>query len=138
MNTLEWMPIFLPSLWLFAIYISDPVAAVLGLIWIAGPNSLHGRLFEGCGEARARLRGSGHRCHHSLAGRVGRDRLAPCSCVRIGLTKFALFDFPRVAPPIDHQHQWREPAQQSVGDERRGIRERQRKVLFRNASHGLG
>ncbi len=23
MNTLEWMPIFLPSLWLFAIYISD-------------------------------------------------------------------------------------------------------------------
>ena len=36
MNTLEWMPIFLPSLWLFAICISDPVAAVLGLIWIAG------------------------------------------------------------------------------------------------------
>ncbi len=36
MNTLEWMPIFLPSLWLFAIYLSDPFAAVLGLIWIAG------------------------------------------------------------------------------------------------------
>jgi glutathione S-transferase len=36
MNTLEWMPIFLPSLWLFAIYISDPVAAVIGLVWIAG------------------------------------------------------------------------------------------------------
>jgi len=36
MNTLEWMPIFLPSLWLFAIYISDPIAAVIGLIWIAG------------------------------------------------------------------------------------------------------
>jgi glutathione S-transferase len=36
MNTLEWMPIFLPSLWLFAIYISDPVAAVLGAVWIAG------------------------------------------------------------------------------------------------------
>ena len=36
MNTLEWMPIFLPSLWLFAIYIGDPYAAVLGLIWIAG------------------------------------------------------------------------------------------------------
>jgi glutathione S-transferase len=36
MNTLEWMPIFLPSLWLFAIYVSDPGAAVLGLIWIAG------------------------------------------------------------------------------------------------------
>jgi glutathione S-transferase len=27
MNTLEWMPIFLPALWLFAIYISDPIAA---------------------------------------------------------------------------------------------------------------
>ena len=36
MNTLEWMPIFLPSLWLFAIYLSDPFAAVLGLVWIAG------------------------------------------------------------------------------------------------------
>ena len=36
MNTLEWMPIFLPALWLFAIYISDAIAAALGLIWIVG------------------------------------------------------------------------------------------------------
>lgn len=36
MNTLEWMPIFLPSLWLFAIYIGDGSAAALGLIWIIG------------------------------------------------------------------------------------------------------
>jgi glutathione S-transferase len=36
MNTLEWMPIFLPSLWLFAIYISDWGAAALGVIWIVG------------------------------------------------------------------------------------------------------
>ena len=36
MNTLEWLPIFLPSLWLFAIYISDPIAAAIGLLWIAG------------------------------------------------------------------------------------------------------
>ena len=36
MNTLEWLPIFLPALWLFAIYIGDAVAAALGLIWIAG------------------------------------------------------------------------------------------------------
>jgi glutathione S-transferase len=36
MNTLEWMPIFLPSLWLFAIYIGDVSAAALGLVWIAG------------------------------------------------------------------------------------------------------
>lgn len=36
MNTLEWMPIFLPSLWLFSVYISDPIAAALGAVWIAG------------------------------------------------------------------------------------------------------
>ena len=36
MNTLEWMPIFLPSLWLFAFYINDPLAAALGLVWIIG------------------------------------------------------------------------------------------------------
>ncbi len=36
MNTLEWMPIFLPSLWLFAIYISDGIAAAIGLVWIVG------------------------------------------------------------------------------------------------------
>ena len=36
MNTLEWLPIFLPSLWLFAIYISDSFAAGLGLVWVIG------------------------------------------------------------------------------------------------------
>ena len=36
MNTLEWLPIFLPSLWLFAIYIGDGIAAALGPIWVAG------------------------------------------------------------------------------------------------------
>ena len=36
MNTLEWMPIFLPSLWLFAIYISDAIAAALGVVWVIG------------------------------------------------------------------------------------------------------
>jgi glutathione S-transferase len=35
-NTLEWLPIFLASLWLFAIYWDDRVAAGLGLIWIIG------------------------------------------------------------------------------------------------------
>jgi glutathione S-transferase len=35
-NTLEWMPIFLPSLWLFAFYVNDWGAALLGLIWLAG------------------------------------------------------------------------------------------------------
>jgi glutathione S-transferase len=36
MNTLEWMPIFLPLLWLFAFYVNDIAAALLGLVWIAG------------------------------------------------------------------------------------------------------
>ena len=35
-NTLEWMPIALPSMWLFAIYWSPTVAALLGLLWIVG------------------------------------------------------------------------------------------------------
>lgn len=35
-NTLEWMPIFLPLLWLCALYLSDVAAAVLGLLWIGG------------------------------------------------------------------------------------------------------
>jgi glutathione S-transferase len=36
MNTLEWMPIFLPLLWLCAVYLSDWAAALIGLVWIAG------------------------------------------------------------------------------------------------------
>jgi glutathione S-transferase len=36
MNTLEWMPIYLPALWLFAIYNSDAIAALVGLVWILG------------------------------------------------------------------------------------------------------
>src|SRR5271156_6523553 len=36
MNTLEWLPIFLPSLWLFAVYVSDAIAAAIGVVWIIG------------------------------------------------------------------------------------------------------
>jgi uncharacterized membrane protein YecN with MAPEG domain len=36
MNTLEWMPIFLPALWLFAIYINEAIAAGIGAVWIIG------------------------------------------------------------------------------------------------------
>jgi glutathione S-transferase len=36
MNTLESMPIFLPLLWLSAVYVSDLYAAMVGLIWVAG------------------------------------------------------------------------------------------------------
>jgi uncharacterized membrane protein YecN with MAPEG domain len=35
-NTLEWLPIFLAGLWLFAIYWNDLVAAGLGVVWIVG------------------------------------------------------------------------------------------------------
>jgi glutathione S-transferase len=37
MNTLEWLPIFLASLWLFAAsWSSDLIAAGIGLVWILG------------------------------------------------------------------------------------------------------
>jgi glutathione S-transferase len=36
LNTLEWMPVFLVSLWLCALYLSDIGAAALGLVWIIG------------------------------------------------------------------------------------------------------
>jgi glutathione S-transferase len=76
MNTLEWMPIFLPSLWLFAIYVSDADAAALGLIWIVGrirsarpdldrrPYPLHDRLHARRRKTRAGL------CHPGIGVRV--------------------------------------------------------------------
>jgi len=36
MNTLEQLALFLPSLWLFAIYLSPAWASLLGAIWIVG------------------------------------------------------------------------------------------------------
>jgi glutathione S-transferase len=53
MNTLEWMPIFLPSLWLFAIYVSDGFAALVGLVWIAG-RVLYMTGYEQAAEKRSR------------------------------------------------------------------------------------
>lgn len=35
-NTLEWLPIFLPSLWLFAMYWDAKIAAGIGLVWLIG------------------------------------------------------------------------------------------------------
>ncbi len=35
-NMLEWMVIYLPVLWLFALYIGDRWAAAIGLVWIVG------------------------------------------------------------------------------------------------------
>ena len=34
MNTLEWMPIFLPSLWIFAWHWGDALAAGIGAVWV--------------------------------------------------------------------------------------------------------
>ena len=35
-NTLEGLVVFLPSLWLFATYVNELIAAGLGLVWITG------------------------------------------------------------------------------------------------------
>ena len=35
-HTLEWLPLFLVPLWLFALYWSDLVAAGVGVVWIVG------------------------------------------------------------------------------------------------------
>jgi uncharacterized membrane protein YecN with MAPEG domain len=35
-NTLEWLVIFLPSLWLFSLYWSAYLAAGLGALWVIG------------------------------------------------------------------------------------------------------
>ena len=36
MNTLEWLPLFLISMWLFAYYWNAKIAAALGVVWILG------------------------------------------------------------------------------------------------------
>lgn len=53
MNTLEWMPILLPALWLFAFYINDWAAALLGLVWIGG-RALYIRGYSAAAEQRHR------------------------------------------------------------------------------------
>ena len=35
-NTLEWLVIFLPSLWMFSSYWSPLVGSALGLVWVIG------------------------------------------------------------------------------------------------------
>ncbi len=52
MNTLEWMPIFLPSLWLFALYVDDRAAAAIGLFWILA-RILYFRGYAAAAEKRA-------------------------------------------------------------------------------------
>jgi glutathione S-transferase len=52
-NTLEWMPIFLPALWLAALYVNDGGAAALGIVWIAG-RALYARDYGEAAEKRGR------------------------------------------------------------------------------------
>ena len=51
MNTLEWMPLFLPSLWLFALYVSDAGAAAIGVVWVLRAHIVLPGLHDGGGEA---------------------------------------------------------------------------------------
>ncbi len=43
-NTLENLVIFLPSLWLFATYVSEPIAALLGAVVLVG-RAIYARLY---------------------------------------------------------------------------------------------
>ena len=36
MNTLEWLPLFLPMLWICAAYWDDRAVAAVGLVWVVG------------------------------------------------------------------------------------------------------
>jgi len=77
-NRLEWLPIFLPSLWLFAIYVSDARRAVCGPVWIIG------RIVYMFGYEQA-----GGQAPHRLPCAVARlqcaaVRIAGCDAVGIG------------------------------------------------------
>jgi len=67
MNTLQWPPISLPVLWLFAIHISDAIAVALSLVRDRRPHPFHGWLLKSCQQARARLCGSCRR-HLTFSG----------------------------------------------------------------------
>lgn len=53
MNTLEWLAIYLPSLWLFGFFVSDLGAGLLGVLWIFG-RYLYKRGYEEAAEKRSR------------------------------------------------------------------------------------
>lgn len=52
MNTLEWMVIFIPCLWLFGFYVSDGGAGLLGVVWVFG-RYLYMRSYVAAPEKRA-------------------------------------------------------------------------------------
>lgn len=51
-NTLESLPAYLASLWLFAFYVSEVWAAVLGLVWIVG-RVIYGVSYAKAAESRS-------------------------------------------------------------------------------------
>jgi len=51
MNTLEWMVIYLPCLWLFGSYVSDLGAGLLGALWVLG-RIVYMRAYEQAPEKR--------------------------------------------------------------------------------------
>ena len=83
MNTLEWLPIFLPSLWLFAIYIGDAIAAVLGLVWVVGRILYVFGYAQGGRETRPGLCDPDAGDHRALGRRVRRHHLADRSRMKI-------------------------------------------------------
>ncbi len=76
MNTLEWLPIFLPSLWLFAIYIGDGAAAGARDGLGRWPHSLCARLRQGRGQARPWFLCAGDGGHRSVGWVDRRHRVA--------------------------------------------------------------
>src|SRR3954468_22625373 len=68
---------------------------------------------------------------------IGWWSLAPCRKWNIRMVRKAemLNDLLRVAAPVHHQHQGSQAPQQPMRDNRRGLREGQRKIVFRNAAH---
>ena len=83
MNTLEWMPIFLPAMWLTAYYFGDKVAAVGGLVWIVGRV-----LYMQGYSAAANKRGTGFRragaCGTGVVGRSAGRRHHGNHAQRVG------------------------------------------------------
>ena len=67
-NTGEQMLLFLPSLWLFSLYLSAFWASVLGLVWILA-RAAYAVVYEADPEKRAIPFGSCFRGHHHPADR---------------------------------------------------------------------
>jgi len=94
MNTLEWMPIFLPLLWFFVLYVNDWGAALLGASLDRRPDHLHPRLRRSGGQAPPRLRGASLCLRRAFYRNSGRHFLAP-GARRVTRTIAATFTPPR-------------------------------------------